>query len=541
MIKISKKSKLIIFSVLSILIYTALNIYVAFSLKNILDLVELKNNLMFKNSVLKALVIIFLMSLSYFLKSFMQRRLTAFELGEISEEIYSGILRSAEVNNSGETISFLTNDLNLAISSKINMCFSIVENGVLLIFAIISLYYLDVKIASMVLVFSIILSILPKLFSKGLSIRREVQVKNIGEMNNQISNTLNGIETIKSYSIEDVLVRDTCSFIEKSEKSLFKYSRFSQIANNSLFGITFISQILVIIFTAILILKGYLSIGVILLIGQLMSFIQEPISNILSSKNELNANREIFKQIEKIKTQDRRYGDKEKNNLENSVVLNNLSFSYGEHQIFSNINLIFEKNKKYAILGKSGTGKSTLFKLLIGDLTPTQGEILIDDIKVKDLNKESINNIFQKVSQNLFMFSNTLKYNICLYDAYSDEEYKKALINANIYDRINSLPEKSNTIFEESKITLSGGERQRILLARALLRDSDVFLFDEITSNLDIEHAMLVEKTIYNLNKTVISIRHKIDESLKYYDEILLLENGSLKKISYEDILEKIY
>lgn len=179
MIKISKKSKLIIFSMLSILIYTTLNIYVAFSLKNILDLVELKNNLMFKNSVLKALVIIFLMSLSYFLKSFMQRRLTAFELGEISEEIYSEILRSAEVNNSGETISFLTNDLNLAVSSKINMCFSIAENGVLLIFAIISLYYLDVKIASMVLVFSIILSILPKLFSKGLSIRREVQVKDI--------------------------------------------------------------------------------------------------------------------------------------------------------------------------------------------------------------------------------------------------------------------------------------------------------------------------------------------------------------------------
>lgn len=541
MIKISKKSKLTIFSVLSILIYTALNIYVAFSLKNILDLVELKNNLMFKNSVLKALVIIFLMSLSYFLKSFMQRRLTAFELGEISEEIYSEILRSAEVNNSGETISFLTNDLNLAISSKINMCFSIVENGVLLIFAIISLYYLDLKIASMVLVFSIILSILPKLFSKGLSIRREVQVKDIGEMNNQISNTLNGIETIKSYSIEDVLVRAAYSFIEKSEKSLFKYSRFSQIANNFLFGITFISQILVIIFTAILILKGYLSIGVILLIGQLMSFIQEPISNILSSKNELNANKEIFKQIEKIKTQNRRYGDKEKNNLENSIVLNNLSFSYGEHQIFSNVNLIFEKNKKYAILGKSGTGKSTLFKLLTGDLTPAQGEILIDDIKVKDLNKEAINNIFQKVSQNLFMFSNTLKYNICLYDAYSDEEYKKALINANIYDRINSLPEKSDTIFEESKITLSGGERQRIQLARALLRDSDVFLFDEITSNLDIEHALSVEKTINSLDKTVISIRHKIDESLKYYDEILLLENGSLKKISYEDILEKIY
>ena len=178
---------------------------------------------------------------------------------------------------------------------------------------------------------------------------------------------------------------------------------------------------------------------------------------------------------------------------------------------------------------------------MIGELTPTQGEILIDDIKVKDLNKKAINNIFQKVSQNLFMFSNTLKYNICLYDAYSDEEYKKALIDANIYDRINSLPEKSDTIFEESKITLSGGERQRIQLARALLRDSDVFLFDEITSNLDIEHALSVEKTINSLDKTVISIRHKIDESLKYYDEILLLENGSVKKISYEDILEKIY
>ncbi len=535
--RVKFRAKWIILSVIAIFLYTGLSIYVAFSLKDILDIVESKNLIIFRQTVTKSLVIIFLMAFAYFLKAFISRRFTAYELKETSKIIYSKLLKSGEVINSGETISLLTNDLNLAITSKVNMLFSLIENGLLLAFALISLFYVDVKVAFMVLCLSFLLTLSPKLFSKGLSKRRQEQVEKIGDMNNQLSNTLNGFETIKSFSAEGFMMRGTFPFIQRAEKYLFSYNLYSQIANNTLFGLTFISQILVIIYTAVLILKGYLTLGAILLIGQLMNFVQEPISTLLSSKNELNANSEVFKKLEDIKNSERKYGTRDKNHLEESITLENIVFSYGNHEVFSNLNLKFEKGKKYAILGKSGVGKSTLFKLITGELVPSRGEVLVDDIRVSDLNKNSINKIFQKVSQNLFTFAKSIKYNVCLYDEYSDEEYENALKNAQIHNKIDSLPNKSETMFEEAKVSLSGGERQRIQIARALLRDRDVFLFDEITSNLDKEKAISIEETINRLDKTVISIRHKLDESLKFYDEIIILENGSAKKILYEELV----
>ncbi|WP_300410762.1 ABC transporter ATP-binding protein [Lagierella sp.] len=535
--RVKFRAKWIILSIIAIFLYTGLSIYMAFSLKDILDIVESKNLTIFRQTVIKSLVIIFLMAFAYFLKAFISRRFTAYELKETSKIIYSKLLKSGEVINSGETISLLTNDLNLAITSKVNMLFSLIENGLLLAFALISLFYVDVKVAFMVLCLSFLLTLSPKVFSKGLSKRRQKQVEKIGDMNNQLSNTLNGFETIKSFSAEGFMMRATFPFIQRAEKYLFFYNLYSQIANNTLFGLTFISQILVIIYTAVLILKGYLTLGAILLIGQLMNFVQEPISTLLSSKNELNANSEVFKKLEDIKNSERKYGTTDKNHLEESITLENIVFSYGNHEVFSNLNLKFEKGKKYAILGKSGVGKSTLFKLITGDLIPTRGEVLVDDIRVSDLNKNSINKIFQKVSQNLFTFAKSIKYNVCLYDEYSDEEYENALKNAQIYNKIDSLPNKSETMFEEAKVSLSGGERQRIQIARALLRDRDVFLFDEITSNLDKEKAISIEETINRLDKTVISIRHKLDESLKIYDEIIILESGSAKKILYEELV----
>lgn len=535
--RVKFRAKWIILSIIAIFLYTGLSIYMVFSLKDILDIVESKNLTIFRQTVIKSLVIIFLMAFAYFLKAFISRRFTAYELKETSKIIYSKLLKSGEVINSGETISLLTNDLNLAITSKVNMLFSLIENGLLLAFALISLFYVDVKVAFMVLCLSFLLTLSPKVFSKGLSKRRQKQVEKIGDMNNQLSNTLNGFETIKSFSAEGFMMRATFPFIQRAEKYLFSYNLYSQIANNTLFGLTFISQILVIIYTAVLILKGYLTLGAILLIGQLMNFVQEPISTLLSSKNELNANSEVFKKLEDIKNSERKYGTTDKNHLEESITLENIVFSYGNHEVFSNLNLKFEKGKKYAILGKSGVGKSTLFKLITGDLIPTRGEVLVDDIRVSDLNKNSINKIFQKVSQNLFTFAKSIKYNVCLYDEYSDEEYENALKNAQIYNKIDSLPNKSETMFEEAKVSLSGGERQRIQIARALLRDRDVFLFDEITSNLDKEKAISIEETINRLDKTVISIRHKLDESLKIYDEIIILENGSAKKILYEELV----
>jgi ABC-type multidrug transport system fused ATPase/permease subunit len=202
--------------------------------------------------------------------------------------------------------------------------------------------------------------------------------------------------------------------------------------------------------------------------------------------------------------------------MKECLKVKDLSYSYGEKEVLRGVNHSFEKGKRYAIIGKSGSGKSTLLKLLAGYYGDYTGEILVDG-----KSDRICDSVF--IQQNVFLFDDTIRNNLTMYDSYTEEELQNAIHKAGLDEVILALPEGLDTYVEENGSKFSGGERQRMAVARGILHQKSVFLVDEATSALDKENARLVEESILALEGvTSITVTHHLSpESERRYDEVI--------------------
>ena len=217
------------------------------------------------------------------------------------------------------------------------------------------------------------------------------------------------------------------------------------------------------------------------------------------------------------------------------ININNISFKYegSDNYIFKDFSLKIKEGEKIALVGINGAGKTTLAKLLVGLYYPSEGDILINDVSIKDFN---INNYYKHVSmvnQNIYPLAFTIKDNIICNDKFDENKFNQVLIDAGLKEKVNSLKNKENTYisqnFSSEGINLSGGEMQKMYLARALYKDSSFLILDEPTSALD----PLAEGELYNKyatlvkNKTSIFISHRLS-STRFCDRIYFLKNGTI-------------
>ena len=189
-----------------------------------------------------------------------------------------------------------------------------------------------------------------------------------------------------------------------------------------------------------------------------------------------------------------------------------------------------KKGNTYASVGKSGAGKSTLINLMLRFYEPDKGKIIIDDADYLDISLKSIRKLISIVPQDSFLFNDTIKNNIMFGKiGAKEEEIINAAKKANAYDFIKKLPDTFDTIIGERGVKLSGGQCQRISIARAILKDSPIIIFDEATASLDSESEEKVHNAINNLieNKTVIIIAHRLSTIINS-DHIIVLDDGKL-------------
>ncbi len=201
-----------------------------------------------------------------------------------------------------------------------------------------------------------------------------------------------------------------------------------------------------------------------------------------------------------------------------SIVLKDVSFSYdGQHQVLSHLNLAIKEGEKVAIVGETGSGKSTLAQILIGLYPIDEGEIFYNDIEVKKIGYEKIRENVGFVLQAPLMFNNTLRFNLTLGREYADEVIYEALKVAQLFDFVDGLEQKLETIVGKNGTKLSGGQRQRLSIARVLLDNPKVMIFDESTSSLDdaTEKKLLDTLELYVKDKTVITIAHRASSILR--------------------------
>lgn len=239
----------------------------------------------------------------------------------------------------------------------------------------------------------------------------------------------------------------------------------------------------------------------------------------------------------------RRGGGRALQSFERAMLFENVSFAHkGRDVLLKGVNLAFEKGKVTAIVGPSGAGKTTIIQLILGLFEPTKGRITIDGIPLQEYRLDSWLSKIGFVSQNTFIFHSTIADNIMFSrDGHSIESVIKAAKVANAHGFISELPQGYDTIVGERGAKLSGGQQQRIAIARAVLDNPEILIFDEATSSLDTISEELVKEAINNVSKdrTVIIIAHRIS-TISHADKIVVVDQGRVvEEGSHQELLSK--
>ena len=381
-------------------------------------------------------------------------------------------------------------------------------------------------------------------FTTTIATRYEKIRETIETLNNSLSNSISGILNVKSFTRENVEYNRI-----RSASSEVKSANYHAIKLSAAF-IPIIRVAILFGFTATLLIGGFLALegeirvamySVLLFITQRLLW---PLTELGDTFDLYQRAMASFKRILNLRDETPSIidGKKEYETLENGIMLNNAVFSYTQgFEVLKKINLNIEAGKTTAIVGSTGSGKSTLIKLLLRLYDLDSGEINFDSTELKQLKLESLRRNIGLVSQDVFLFEGTVFENIAYgnLDA-TNEEVWNAANQSEATDFINQLPNKENTIVGERGQKLSGGQRQRISIARAILKNPEILILDEATSAVDNETEAAIQRSLDMLkqNRTVIVIAHRLS-TIRNADKIYVLENGEIVESgSHEELLQ---
>ena len=239
----------------------------------------------------------------------------------------------------------------------------------------------------------------------------------------------------------------------------------------------------------------------------------------------------VFEIIEDEKFSKEKFGDKKIKKAKGNFEFKDVSFSYtGEHQVLKNISFKIKANETVSFVGKSGSGKSTIFNLMNKLYTVDNGEILLDGININSLDKNSIRNNISVITQSPYIFNMSIRDNLKIVkEDMTEEEMIKVSKIACLHDFVMRLPDGYDTVVGEGGLTLSGGERQRLAITRALLKKTEIILFDEATSALDNETQEQIQTAINNMKGkyTILIIAHRLSTVIDS-DKIILIDDGKV-------------
>ena len=361
--------------------------------------------------------------------------------------------------------------------------------------------------------------------------------ENNAKVNSLLVESISSYETIKGLNLEN-------NFQNKINKQylntindnleLTKIIYSENLIKDLIEGIT----ILFIIYLGInYTLDKSMTIGSLITYDTLLYYFITPIRSSLEFYKEIYYTKNSINRINNILNYKYESLDKKNNlNINGNIVVSNLEYSYNQkNKILKNINLLIEKNNKVLILGSSGSGKSTLLKILYKYYEVARGSVYINDYDINDYKIGDIRKNITYISQNEFLYTDTIRNNIILDRSISEEEFINVCRLTYVNDIVNSNILSYDFRLEENGANISGGQRQRIILARSLLKNGKIILIDEGLNEIDIDLERKILKNIFNYynDKIIIIVSHRLN-NLDLYDKVIKLENGIAKEIKYE-------
>jgi len=433
----------------------------------------------------------------------------------------------------GDVMARATDDvrnLNFLVSPAISLIFESFTNLVVPIIYIILFYPSQLIITP--LLFTIIFFIALKDYNNKIGpISRNLRMQ-YGEMNSTLNESLSGIETVKGNAQEST---ETLKYYMSAQKYKDYYVQEGKIRAKYLPILFYALSLTFGLFHSIILyFDGVIDIGEIIGYVGLLTLYRFPINIsifVFSIIKLATAGAERLLDLMNRKTEIDDNAEGVSKNLEGNIIFKNVTFTYpdGEKPVLRKISLKIKPGDTVAIVGTTGSGKTTLTKLISRLYDIDSGGILIDGVNIKDFSLKSLRSQISYIEQDLYLFSDTIFQNISFGRTSSMEEVIKVAKEAQAHEFIMKLPEGYETIIGERGVTLSGGEKQRLAIARAFLTDPKVLVLDDATSAIDSETEDKIQKAIKNIleNRTTLLITHRLSQ-IRWADQIVLLKRGEI-------------
>lgn len=455
---------------------------------------------------------------------FLKAKLKAQMNNTLREQISKKIIANAYQNdeNQGAYSSWFIQDIQQIDEKGIDSFFVIFENGFLLLITSITLLLMHRSIFLLSFLGVILLSLIPRLSqTKIKNLTHEVSSAN-EIFSQRLNNRLRGLGHFKLNQASDIFIEKNQNDSQQLEKQIQHHTQATSLI---IFGIEITYRFInmfIMLFTALLAHNGKIYPGIIFAVGNLTGVLFDSADKFMTSSLNFATSKVLF---DKFKVEQKKPTLKRLEPFSESILCSNLSIQFHKDPILKNRNFVFDKGKKYAITGASGSGKTSLIKTIIGLSDHYTGVITWDGIDIKAIDKDYLWQQITYVRQNDSLFNDTLRFNLTLGKIIADEMILEELKKVNLMEFYENTEAGLDTEINDLGTNLSGGQIQRILIARARLRNKLIYFIDEGTSALDQENTKMIENLLLSEKLfTVIYISHKINaDNIHLFDEIITL------------------
>ena len=462
------------------------------------------------------------------------------------EHVYKLPMKFFATRKTGE-ITTRYSDASTIKSVFTNIALSIVMDIVMAVGVGIVLFRMNSSLFSITLFSTVLSLLLVIIFKQPYKRINEETMQQSAVLNSQMIESLRGIETIKCNACED---RELEALEREYIKSLKISLRSSKISTGQSLVSAVISTVLNMVTTYVgimQVLNGELTLGGYMAFSTLSSYFTSPVSDLISMQMSIQEAQISMKRLTEIMDYESEQADDEERTemerMEGDIEFKDVTFRYGNRTpALNHISFTIPQGKKVALVGSSGSGKSTITKLLLKYYEPESGEIDVNGVNLDEYTNASVRRAISYVPQNVELFSKTLFENIRISRPEATlDEVKAAAKKADAHEFIRKLPLQYNTYLEEAGNGLSGGEKQRIALARAFLKDSDLYILDESTSSLDFGTENTIFDMIYNqlADKSMLIVAHRLS-TVRDCDQILVMDHGEIvERGTHDELLAK--
>lgn len=409
------------------------------------------------------------------------------------------------------------------------------------------LFQMNPKLFAVIIMMTLISIVLVFIFKQPYKKINEEQMQQSSILNSEIIEGLRAVETIKGNANEDIELESIEREYIKSLRISYKEGMLSNVQSTISSVISGVGNLVLLYVGIMQVINNNMTLGSFMAFNTLAGYFMDPIGNLVSlqlSIQEANISMKRLSEImdyEREQKSERQY--QEISSIDGDIKLEHVTFRYGNRKpALDDVSFIIEKGQKVALVGASGSGKSTIAKLLLKYYEPEAGDITIDGMDISEYKNDDIRHAISYVPQNIELFSKSIYDNIRVTrQSATLDEVKEAAKAADAHEFIKRLPMQYYTYLEEAGNGLSGGEKQRIALARAFLKENQFYIMDESTSNLDFATENIIFDMIYNKfrKKTMLIIAHRL-ATVKNCDKIIVMDKGKIvEQGTHQQLLER--